>query len=150
MSILNNSVNDIAFDFIRNVEGFTATAQPDYKQHSIGYGLGTINGVPVKAGDVITRTQADEELKTQISNLSRYVTFLTHQPLSNNQLAALISFTYNVGKTAFSGSTMLKQINAGENKQTVAMQFDKWIYAGGKVNQGLVNRRNKEKTLFLS
>jgi len=30
------------------------------------------------------------------------------------------------------------------------LQFDVWVNAGGKRMQGLVNRRAKEKSLFLS
>jgi len=71
-------------------------------------------------------------------------------PVTDNQLLALASFTYNVGEGAFASSTLLKRLNAGENKANVATEFDKWVYAGGKVSDGLKNRRNAEKTLFIA
>jgi lysozyme len=71
-------------------------------------------------------------------------------PVTDNQLLALASFTYNVGENAFAGSTLLKLLNNGTNKDVVAQQFDRWVNAGGKVNTGLQGRRKAEKQLFLS
>ena len=44
---------------------------------------------------------------------------------------------------------MLKYLNKGEF-YAAAKEFDRWIYAGGKVSEGLKNRRTAEKTLFLT
>jgi GH24 family phage-related lysozyme (muramidase) len=41
-------------------------------------------------------------------------------------------------------------LNGGANKNVVAQEFDRWKFAGGKVLDGLVKRRNAEKQLFLS
>ena len=71
-------------------------------------------------------------------------------PVTDNQLLALASFTYNVGENAFAGSTLLKLLNNGTNKDVVARQFDLWVNAGGKLNKGLQGRRSAEKQLFLS
>jgi lysozyme len=62
----------------------------------------------------------------------------------------MASFTYNVGEDAFAKSTLLRLLNEGQNKDIVAKQFDRWVYAGGKVSPGLVKRRNAEKQVFLS
>ena len=69
--------------------------------------------------------------------------------LTQNQFDALVSLTYNIGSGAFKNSTLLKKLNAGDYKGA-ANQFDVWVNAGGKRLQGLVNRRAKEKELFLS
>ena len=71
-------------------------------------------------------------------------------PITNNQLVALASFAYNEGSGALQGSTLLKLLNSGADKTSVAAQFDRWVYSKGSVNKGLINRRNAEKTLFLS
>jgi lysozyme len=71
-------------------------------------------------------------------------------PVTDNQLLALSSFAYNIGENAFAGSTLLKLLNNGTNKDVVAQQFDRWVNAGGKVNKGLEGRRKAEKQLFLS
>ena len=70
-------------------------------------------------------------------------------PLSQNQFDALVSLAYNIGTNAFSKSTLVKKLNANDNR-AAADQFDVWVNAGGKRMQGLVNRRAKEKALFLS
>jgi lysozyme len=69
-------------------------------------------------------------------------------PLNQNQFDALVSLAYNIGTGAFSKSTLVKKLNTGDIRGA-ADQFDVWVNAGGKRMQGLVNRRTKEKTLFL-
>jgi lysozyme len=45
---------------------------------------------------------------------------------------------------------MLRLLNSGADKNTVAEQFDRWVYDNGVKVKGLINRRNAEKKLFLS
>lgn len=68
--------------------------------------------------------------------------------LTANQKAALIDFVYNLGAGAFGSSTLLKKLNAGDYKGA-ADEFPKWVYAGGRVLGGLVNRRKIERDLFI-
>lgn len=67
--------------------------------------------------------------------------------LSQPQFNALVSFVFNVGGGAFAGSTLLKQLNAG-NYAEVPNQLTRWNKAGGKVLAGLVRRRRDEGLLF--
>lgn len=67
--------------------------------------------------------------------------------LTPNQFDALVSLCFNIGENAFRKSTLLKKLNAA-NYKGCADAFRQWIYAGGKVSKGLVNRRTKEKVLF--
>ena len=41
-------------------------------------------------------------------------------------------------------------LNAGEEKESVAKEFGRWVNAGGKKLHGLVTRREEEARLFLS
>jgi lysozyme len=68
--------------------------------------------------------------------------------LNQNQFDALVCFVFNVGNQAFLTSTMRKLIIA-DKLDEAADQFDRWVHAGKKVLQGLVNRRHAEKQLFL-
>jgi lysozyme len=66
----------------------------------------------------------------------------------------LTSFAYNVGINAFKNSTLLKMLNAGDNKLMVADQFMIWNKITDKtgkkvVSNGLTNRRKAERELFL-
>ena len=69
-------------------------------------------------------------------------------PLTNNQAAALTSFAFNEGTAALRNSHLMLELNAG-NTQTAADCFGQWVYAGGKYVQGLANRRDQERALFL-
>lgn len=69
-------------------------------------------------------------------------------PLTQNQFDALVSLCFNIGVTAFRDSTLLNLLNAGDYNGAAA-QFSVWININGAVSQGLVNRRNAEKDLFL-
>lgn len=70
---------------------------------------------------------------------------------TTNERTAMISLAYNIGATAFRGSTLLKLFNSGD-KAGAADQFLRWVYSGdkSKPNPGLVARRDRERNLFLS
>lgn len=68
-------------------------------------------------------------------------------PLMQNQFDALVSFCFNVGNRAFTRSTLVKKINAGE-WENIPEQFRRWNKAGGRVIEGLVNRRETEIAMF--
>lgn len=72
--------------------------------------------------------------------------------ITPNQLAAITSFTYNVGDGAYRGSTLRKKFKAGEYTQG-CYEMQKWVYitkAGEKVlSPGLKKRRDKEVALCL-
>ena len=131
--------------FIADSEGYRETAYQDTRGvWTIGYGH-TKN---VKQGDKITKEDAEkffkEDLEEHIIPLKK-----VKVPLNDNQKAALASFIYNVGPTAFAKSTLLKKLNNGDIKGA-SDEFDKWIYDNGTIIDGLINRRKAEKELFLS
>jgi len=104
----------------------------------------------VQQGDVITEAQAQKWLDMETSQNAMDIKKLVTVPLNNNQLNALISFVYNVGINGFKASSMLRLLNSGADKNTVAAQFDRWVYDNGVKVKGLINRRTAEKKLFLS
>lgn len=68
-------------------------------------------------------------------------------PLRQNQYDALASFVFNVGNGKFKTSTVLKQVNAKDHT-SVPNQLKRYVYAGGKLLTGLVNRREQESNLY--
>lgn len=110
---------------------------------TIGYGH-TKN---VKPGDVCTQDQAEEWLDEETALCEAEVKAVVKVALSANQLAALTSFVYNLGIRALVLSTLLKKLNSGDYAGA-ANEFDRWVYAKGKIQRGLVERRAKEKFLF--
>jgi lysozyme len=153
---LNNTpfsaISDRLFNVISQFEGFIAVPIWDYMQYSVGYGSGYNWDAkrPVNKTDIIDKATAKRWLLAEAQDKYNFVRSKLKVPVSDNQLLALSSFAYNVGEGAFSDSTLLKMLNRGDNKQMVANQFDLWVNAGGKVNNGLKGRRNLEKSLFLS
>lgn len=68
--------------------------------------------------------------------------------LSPETRAALGSFVFNVGEGAFLTSTLLRKAKAGD-LQGACNELPRWVYAGGRVLNGLVRRREAEKELCL-
>ena len=153
---LNNTpfalVSDKLFNVISSLEGFIAVPIWDYMQYSVGYGSGYNwdQKRPVIKTDIIDKATAKKWLLLEAQDKYEFVMNKVRVPVSDNQLLAMASFTYNVGEDAFAKSTLLRLLNEGQNKDIVAKQFDRWVYAGGKVSPGLVKRRNAEKQVFLS
>ena len=68
--------------------------------------------------------------------------------LPEKSYVAFVSATYNIGVGAFCGSSMARKTNAGDIRGACdALMM--WVKAGGKVVQGLVNRRTAERKLCL-
>ena len=68
--------------------------------------------------------------------------------LGFNQFDSLISFSYNIGTKNFNWSTLLKKLNLSDY-EGCSQEFGRWNQANGKILNGLVLRRQKEKELFL-
>lgn len=66
----------------------------------------------------------------------------------DNQLAAAVSLSYNIGNAAYARSTVARRFSAG-NFRGACDAFMMWTKAGGKVVRGLVNRRRAERDLCL-
>ncbi|MGL5306165.1 glycoside hydrolase family protein [Aeromonas veronii] len=100
----------------------------------------------VKLGQTKTDAECTELLRGELGKTVEQVTRLikTQQPAT--RIAALSSFAYNVGIGAFSKSTLLKKLNAGQIMAACA-ELDRWVYAGKKRVEGLVKRRFVERTL---
>lgn len=69
--------------------------------------------------------------------------------LNDNQYAALVSWTYNVGSGNMASSDLVSRMNAGEDVSTVAHdELPQWNKANGQVVDGLTRRRAAELDLF--
>ena len=148
-STYNNALN-----FIKENEGgpFLKAYQDSNKVWTIGWGstFHFDKERQVQNNDIITFKQAQKWLELQTGKDAIEIKKIVKIPLTNNELNSLISFVYNIGINAFKKSTFLKLLNNKIDKKLVANEFDKWIYDNGKINKGLINRRNAEKSLFLS
>ncbi|MDH2046531.1 lysozyme [Acinetobacter johnsonii] len=144
-------VSPSGVDLICNFEGLRLKAYDDgVGVWTIGFGTTKYpNGIRVKKGDTCTLDQAKAYMQNDLKSFEQTVNNTVKVPLNQNQFDALVSLAYNIGTNAFSKSTLVKKLNANDIRGA-ADQFDVWVNAGGKRMQGLVNRRAKEKALFLS
>lgn len=134
-----------AIALIREFEGCKLYRYPD------SAGLPTIGiGHLIRPGEsynVITQEQAEDLLKADMQQAVRSVLRLITRPLTDNQYAALLSFTFNIGGGALERSSLRMKCNRGE-EETVPAEFMKWVWAGGKKVPGLMRRRRAEALLF--
>lgn len=143
---------------IEKYEGLILQAYDDYNDKvvtdasqvkgtlTIGYGHTTSAGAPVVyVGQKITASEADRILSEDLGKVEAEVNRLVKVPLTQNQFDALVSFHFNTG--GLGRSTLLKKLNDGDYRGA-ADQFLVWNRAGGKVLQGLTNRREQERALF--
>lgn len=107
----------------------------------------TIAGEIVKYADGLTTQQADALLAQDLIPAENTVNGNVKVPLNQNQFDTLVSFTFNVGGGAFTGSTLLKLLNQGQYDQ-VPSQLMRWNKSGGKEVAGLTNRRANEVKLW--
>jgi len=143
-----------AIDLIKEFEGLylKAYADPRPKNPIWTIGYGTIqypDGRPVKKGDVITKTQAEELLSFEVEAKTSGVEKCLKKPATDNQFCAMLSLAYNIGSGAFARSSGVRHFNLGDI-QKAAQSFLLFNKAVGVVLKGLVRRREKEKQLFLS
>lgn len=140
-----DEINDKGIRLIKSFEGLRLKAYQD----SVGVwtiGYGTTSGV--RPGMVITEAQAEEFLRRDLRRFEQAVDDLVKVPLTDDQFAALVSFTYNVGEGALESSTLLRLLNQ-RDYQGAADQFLRWDKAGGQSLPGLTRRRRAERALFL-
>lgn len=141
--------NDEGVKLIKKWEGLRTKAYQDVAGiWTIGYGhTSAAGGLKVTPGLVISEKQAEEILKGDLVKFENDVNKLVKVPLTDNQFATLVSFHFNTG--ALGKSTLLKRLNKGEY-EAVPSELMKWVNAGGKKVQGLINRRKDEGALWNS
>lgn len=149
-----NSISKKGLDLIKKYEGFYAKPYLDpVNIPTIGYGvIRYTDGTRVKMSDkALTEPQASNLLE-QLINLTYApaVNRLVKSKINQNQFDALVSFTYNLGETNLSRSTLLRKINVNPNDPSIKDEFVKWNKAGGKVLNGLTKRRIDESKLYFA
>lgn len=97
----------------------------------------------------ITMEEAEEILKndawTRVVEVER---LLAGAPTTQNQFDAMVSLLFNIGAKNFSKSSVLEFHKQGLYQQA-ADAFRLFNKSGGMINQGLVNRRESERSVYL-
>ena len=142
LSISQNGIN-----LIKKFEGCRLSAYRDsVGVITIGYGwTKPIDGVPLHMGMTISQAKAESLLRTGLKSYENNVNkYNSRYNWNQNQFDALVSFAYNIGSI----DALVKKGTGYKTIAEISATIPKYCNAGGKRLQGLVNRRNKEKTLF--
>jgi lysozyme len=132
-------------EFIKRHEGFSDTVYEDSAGNpTIGYGHLIKKGEDFSKG--ITQEKAAELLEQDVKTAVHAVNSKVEVRLSQNKFDALVDFAFNLGRTNFANSTLLRNIN--EEKDVTKENFTEWNRAGGKTVKGLTIRRTDEFNLF--
>lgn len=102
----------------------------------------------LELGVRFTDEQCMDQFAKDLSRANRGVHKVIHVPMTVYEEAALTSFTYNVGITNLSKSTLAKDFNSGDI-EAGCNELVKWVYSGKKKLKGLEIRREKERQMCL-
>jgi len=115
----------------------------------VGHLLSRDRSLPEGTFAPITVAVAELLYQRDLERTARAVARLIAGPLTANQWAALISFTFNLGPGNLEISTLRRRVNRGDI-EGAADQFPRWRFIDGRPSAGLLARRNRERELFLS
>lgn len=148
-------IDNVGLNFIKEVEGIRNNVYLDsaglptigvghlLTRDELSSGKILINGIAYRYKDGLSDHAIDQLLLKDLYIAQITVDRMVKVQLTQNQFNALVSFCFNVGRGAFINSTLLKRLNAGKH-EAVPFELRRWKYAGGRVIQGLINRREKE------
>lgn len=145
-------ISNSGLDLIKQFEGFSSTPYLcPAKIPTTGYGSTYYeDGTKVTLKDKPITEERAAQLLEFIANktFSENINKVVKVSLNQNQFDALVSFAYNVGNKNFNWSTLLKKLNLSDY-EGCSQEFGRWNQANGKILNGLVARRQKERELFL-
>ncbi len=127
-------------------EGYTDDAIIPVPGDVPTYGYGTTrkpDGSAVKMGEKTTPTRALVDLLRDATKFEQAVKRCAPVPMHPYEFQAYVSFTYNVGETAFCKSTLAKKLNALDY-EGACKELLKWDKVKGVTVKGLTNRRQAE------
>lgn len=145
-------------NLIKQFEAYRAKPYQDSKGvWTIGYGNTYYpDGRKVTAKDAPISEPQAAELKQYVTNRDFVPAVnlmlrneIAQGKVTQNMFDALVSLAYNIGTGALAKSSVIKHLKNGD-KQAAADAFLAYKFSGGKFIQGLLNRRHKERKLFLA
>lgn len=121
------------------------------KGATIGYGY----LIPIREWDLyqngITKEEAEALFDKTIKPFEDAVNSMVKPKLTQNEFDALVIFVYNLGIEQFSHSSLLKMMNnpgVYTPFKSIEKAWKAWNKSQGKVNNGLINRRNAEWKIY--
>lgn len=122
-------------------EGYRGEAYVPVAGDKTTIGFGQTEGV--KPGDKTTPPRALARLLHDANSHSEGIKACIRVPLYQHEFDAYSSLAYNIGVSAFCGSTLVRRLNAGEYASACA-EILRWNKFRGKPLKGLTLRRQAE------
>jgi lysozyme len=146
------SFNEI-YTWLKAQEGppsYSAVKDGKKKDGTQLYSIGLGHQIQPNESDLMNALLNDEQVitifKKDIEEIRSSMNRVIKVPINKNQQLGLLSLRYNIGP-AFNKSTLLRKLNSGDYIGA-STHFAEWRLSEGKINQGLVNRRERERQLF--
>lgn len=145
-SVIQTGVHH-AVEMIEPLEGYSSKAywDPWGKVWTVGFGE-TEN---VNQWTTRTRVTAEAFLFKKLTNIYLPPILALPDKFNENQIAALLSFDYNLGPNIFSDQYSVGRDLRAHNLKQAADDMLAFDHAGGVVLAGLVYRRREERRVFL-
>lgn len=99
-------------------------------------------------GATYTPEQCRAQLDRDLARHAEGVMGCVRVPLTDGQKVAFVDAAYNIGVSAFCGSSMARRANAGDMRGACDALL-MWDKVGGKPVRGLTRRRQAERELCL-
>lgn len=135
------SLSAAAFGTIVLHEGYSDTAIIPVQGDVPTIGFGTTEGV--RRGDRITAPQAVARALSDVQKFEGAIKQCVKVPLHQYEYDAYISLSYNIGSSAFCGSTLVRLLNQ-EQYEEACKQILRWDRFKGAPLRGLTVRRQSE------
>lgn len=140
---MRRKLSTVGINLIKSFEGCRLHAykcSPSERFYTIGYGH---YGSDVSKNMVISQEKAERLLEQDCNKFVNHVNgYMNKYNFNQNQFDALVSFAYNIGninQLTKNGTRTIKEIS---------LKIPEYCKANGKILNGLVVRRKKEKLLF--
>lgn len=142
VAALGATAAGLVFVSLPMLEGFRLTPYRDpigILTECVGH-----TGPDVIAGRTNTPEECASKLEADVLSHAADVERCIHVSLTQGQLAAFVSFDFNVGGEKFCASTLVKKANSGDMAGACA-ELSRWTLASGRELPGLVKRRAIER-----
>ena len=121
-----------------------------YKPYQDVAGVWTVcaghTGPDIQQDKIYTQAECDALLENDLAIVAKGVDRLIRVDIPVYTRGAIYSFVYNTGLGAFSRSTLLRKLNAGDRAGACG-EMKRWVFAGGKPWKGLMTRQEIEEVV---
>ena len=149
-----------AIDLLKSIEQLATSPYDDQtglditewvKGATIGYGhlISKTEWPTYKNG--VSEKDAIKLFKTDLAPFVKTIQQNVTASITQNEFDAMVIFTFNIGSKGFRTSSALKLINdpaAETNYPDLESAWKAWNKSEGKINKGVINRRNAEWDIY--